>query len=71
MSAIMFDGKSGRRPSAEARRYVYRVLAAALDEDLNDRQGWVFGGMDHDVDRRRAWKEAKKIIAELLRKGAR
>lgn len=67
---LMFNGTSGRRPTAEARRYVYRVLASALREDLKDSEGWVFGGMVNEPDRRRAAKAARAIIDELIRKGA-
>lgn len=66
---MMFDGRRGSRPSTQAHKYVYRVLASALMSDLTDSGGWVLGGMDEEVDRRRAKKEARKIIAELLRKG--
>jgi hypothetical protein len=68
---MMFDGSSGRRPSAEARRYVYMVLATSLDVDLQDPDGWMFGGMENEVDRRRVRKAAVLVIAELQRKGNR
>ena len=65
----MFDGSSGRRPSAEARRYVYRVLASSLDMDLKDPDGWVRGGIEKLADVRLAIEAARKIEAELRRKG--
>lgn len=68
---MKFDGSSGRRPSAEARSYVYRVLAASLETDLVDRDGWMFGGIENDADRRRVRRAAEKVIKELLSKGAR
>ncbi len=67
---MMFDGSSGMKPSAEARRYIYRVLAAAVETDIRDRDGWILGGVDNEFDERRLRKEAKKVAAELLRKGA-
>lgn len=66
---MMFDSSNGRgRPSAQARRYVYAVLASSLTDDLTNSEGWVFGGMEDEVDRRRARKAAKLVIAELIRK---
>lgn len=44
MTKLKFNGSGGLRPSAEARRYVYRVLAASIDEDLRDFDGWLLGG---------------------------
>lgn len=66
----MFDGKSGRKPSAEARRYIYAVLATAIVHDLLDLEGWIFGGMDEEPDRRRARKAALAIKRELEKKAA-
>lgn len=66
---MKFDGSSGRRPSAEARRYVYRVLATCLDTDLGDDEGWMLGGIDCEFDRRRVKRAAELVIEELLRKG--
>lgn len=68
---MKFDGGSGRRPQTEARRYVYAVLASALSTDMSDPEGWVFGGMEDEFDRRRAKKAGRAIIAELLRKAKR
>lgn len=67
---MKFDGSSGRKPSAEARRYVYNVLATSIETDLGDHEGWLFGGLDDEVDRRRVKKAAKLVVAELLRKGS-
>jgi len=66
---MKFDGKSGRRPSAEARRYVYNVIATSIESDLRDDGGWLMGGLDEEVDRRRVTKAAKAVIKEMLRKG--
>ncbi len=69
--ATKFTGNTGRRPSAEARRYVYRVLASCLDDDLDNPEGWVLGGIDDEPSQRRARKAAKLVFAELVRKGRR
>lgn len=68
--ATKFDGSSGMKPSAEARRYIYRVMATALDTDMTDDEGWVFGGIDCEFDRRRLREAAKRVRADLLRKGS-
>lgn len=68
---LMFSGTSGRRPSSEAHRYIYKVLASSLQADLNDAEGWVFGGVTQEPDRRRARKAAEVVIKELIRKGSR
>jgi hypothetical protein len=65
---MKFDGSSGRKPSAEARRYVYAVLASCLADDMTDRGGWVFGGIDSDFDRRRLIRAGQLVVKELLRK---
>ena len=70
MSGPPFDGRSGRLPSAEARRYVYAVLAASLADDITNREGWVLGGVEREVDQRRARKATQLVIAELMRKAA-
>lgn len=70
MSQNQFTSANGRKPSTEARRYVYRVLAAALDEDLKNSDGWVRGGLN-EFDDRRAKTAARKVYTELLRKAAR
>lgn len=69
MSKLRFNGDNGRKPTTEARRYIYRVLAASLEEDMKDYQGWILGGIDQEPDRRRLHIVAKKVVAELLRKG--
>jgi hypothetical protein len=68
---MKFNGSSGRRPSAEARRYIYAVMASALTEDMRDDGGWVYGGIESEFDRRRLASEARKVVAEFLRKAAR
>jgi hypothetical protein len=66
---MKFDGSTGRRPGAEARRYVYNILATMIDNDLGDNGGWLFGGMEDEFDRRRVRKAAKLVMAEMSRKG--
>lgn len=68
---LKFDGSSGRRPSAEARRYVLAVVATSIDNDLGDREGWLLGGLEEEPDRRRVRNEAKKMIARLQREAKR
>lgn len=68
---LKFDGSSGRKPSAEARRYIYRVLATALETDMRDHEGWMRDGITNDFDLRRLRKAAKLVVAELIRKGRR
>lgn len=64
---MKFDGSSGRRPSAEARRYIYRCLASTLQNDAGDLSaGYLFDEEDlEEVDIRRLKKEAQKVIHEL------
>jgi hypothetical protein len=64
-----FDGSSGKKPSAEARRYVYAILAAMIDNDMSDTGQWFFGGLDNEVDRRRVRRAVKLVEAEMIRKG--
>ena len=65
---MRFDGSSGRRPDAEARKYVYAVLASSLVSDLIDPDGWVFGGIEDEEDKRRLRRVAKAVVEELRRK---
>jgi hypothetical protein len=68
---LIFNGESGMRPSAEARRYVYRVTTMMLDHELTDRDGWMFGGIAHEADKRRLRKAIKDVIKELTKKSNR
>ena len=68
MTPLKFNGSSGRRPSAEARSYVYAVLASALETDLGDPEGWMRGGIEEEPDERRVFKAARAVIKELRRK---
>ena len=64
---MKFNGSSGRKPQTEARRYVYAVLATAIEHDGDDIRGWLFGGLE-EPDRRRVEKAARAIVKELRRK---
>lgn len=68
---MKFDGSSGRRPSAEARRYIYAILVAMISNDMEDPDGWIRGGIDCEFDTRRLKNEAKKVAREMRRKADR
>jgi len=68
IGAMLFDGSSGRRPSAEARRYVFRVLVRTIAEDLTNNDGWLLGGVEDATDRRRIKNEAVRLAKSLERK---
>jgi hypothetical protein len=63
-----FEGKDGRKPSTEARCFVYRVLAKTLVHDLSNDSGWLYEDMD-EFDRRRVRNAVQKVIVELKKKG--
>lgn len=67
---MRFDGKSGMKPSAQARRYIYTTLANFLEDDVTS-DGWMLGPLDDEFDRRRVRNEARKVVAELRRKSKR
>jgi hypothetical protein len=64
-----FTGQSGLRPQTEARRYVYLVLASMLARELEDDEGWMFGGIEDESDRRRLGKAIRAVRVEMKRKG--
>lgn len=72
---LKFDGSRGWKPQAEARRYVYSVLVAMLDHEVSSYpenvEGWMFGGIDNEFDRRRLEKAIRAVQAEMLRKANR
>lgn len=70
MSELRFTGDSGRRPQAEARRYVYGVLATMLEHELTAeaRDGWIFGGIEFDADRRRLRRAVRDVVKTLRRR---
>lgn len=55
-----------------ARQYVYSVLASMIEAEINDQydgaEGWMFGGIDNEFDRRRLDKELKKTKAKMLKR---
>ncbi len=67
---MRFNGSSGRKPSTEARRYVYACIAAALDNGTERSGGGWFGlGQDADeFDRRRLHRALNLVRDEMLRK---
>ena len=70
-AVLKFSGESGRAPQAEARRYVYAVLVSVLENEFNDDEGWMFGGIETEPDRRRLTKAVHAVQKELGRKANR
>ena len=69
-----FNGANGRKPSTEARHFVYARLARLLEDELDENQcaGWLYMEIDADeFDRRRIRAAAKKVAVELQKKAAR
>ncbi len=69
-----FTGANGRKPSTEARRYVYAILAQTLEADLSNGSEWLSdargdNGLD-EFDRRRVVAAVKKVIVEMRRKAS-
>lgn len=68
---LKFNSANGMKPSAEARRYVYRCLDAILANAENDEgDDLFFGGVEVDADIRRLRIAIKKVRAEMQRKAA-
>jgi hypothetical protein len=68
--AMKFKGESGRKPQTEARMYVYRCIAAVLDNDTEQSDNGWFGLPDGDeFDRRRLKKAITSVTQEMIRKG--
>lgn len=59
-----FDGNSGKRPQAEARRHVYRSLLCLMD-DYGDA---IVGDIDDPFDLRRLDKATDAVRKELKKK---
>lgn len=70
MGLLKFDGASGLKPQTQARRYVYRIMVTMLENELesNERDGWMFGGIEQEPDVRRLTKAIKEVAAEMFRK---
>lgn len=67
-----FKGADGRKPSTEARRYVYRRISKLLEDELQEGIGWLWEGDDIDeFDRRRIHAAVYKVAAEMRKKAAR
>ena len=65
----IFNGKSGRKPQTEARRYVYQCIATALGNNQECEDGWFAPTPNFDeFDRRRLSKAIVSIRKEMLRK---
>jgi hypothetical protein len=66
---MKFTSANGRgMPRKQARRYVYNVLTMMLDYELTDREGWMFGGIDNECDRRRLKTAIRAVIREMTKK---
>lgn len=66
-----FDGRTGAKPQTEARRYVYRVLATIIVSERTDADGWFYGGITNEFDRRRLKKALEAVRIELVKKAGR
>ena len=68
---MRFTSNNGRTPQAEARRYVYALLVPMLEHELSDPDGWMFGGIEEEPDKRRLTKAIKAVAAEMGRRAVR
>lgn len=66
-----FNGDAGRTPQMEAKRYVYRIIYRMLERELSpeERDGWMFGGVEFPSDRRNLTKAIKAVMKEMKRRG--
>jgi hypothetical protein len=65
----LFNGDSGRKPQAEARRFVYGCLYRLLDNEDERTTGWFRMPDDADeFDRRRLYKALDAVRNEMSRK---
>lgn len=70
-SILKFNGENGMKPSAEARRYVYKCIDAMLESAENDEDhGLLFGAVEMEADLRRLRLAVKKVRKEMQRKAA-
>jgi hypothetical protein len=69
----IFNGDKGRKPQTEARRWVYGVLGAILDNSVErSENGWFSLGPEGDeFDRRRLRKALDAVRAEMFKKASR
>lgn len=63
-----FTGKSGIKPQAEARRYVYGIIWAMLNNEHPGDDGWIYGGTENEFDVRRLKKAVASVKKEMIRK---
>lgn len=74
MSHLKFTNVGKRKPSTMARAYVYAITAAMLEAQYSTEpeatEGWMFGGIEHEPDRRRLLKEIKRLEKEMLSRAA-
>jgi hypothetical protein len=66
-----FTGKSGLKPHAEARRYVYGIIDAMLQNEIPGDGGWIYGGYENEFDVRRLKKAVLAVRKEMRRKADR
>lgn len=68
---MKFDGSSGRKPETEARKYVYNILVEMLRHELSpeEKDGWMFGGIERDADQQLLRKAIKGVMSEMKRRG--
>lgn len=58
----------------DVRRYVLNVMAAMLENEFNlpdFHEGWMFGGIENEDDRKLLVTEIRIFVAELIAKAAR
>lgn len=63
-----FTGASGMKPQTEARRYVYGIIWAMLNNEHAGDGGWIYGGVENEFDVRRLEKAVAAVQKEMLRK---
>lgn len=68
---MKFTSERGHTPQAEARRHVYRILVPMLQHELTDPDGWMFGGIAEEPDKRRLTKAIKAVAVEMARRAVR
>jgi hypothetical protein len=70
MMALLFNSENGRKPQTEARRYVYKIIASFIDNELtHEGARWFLDGVEQEPDQRRVRKALRAVRAEMLRKG--
>jgi hypothetical protein len=67
---LKFDGSSGRKPYSEARQYVLDAIITTLSEDICH-AAYMHEDLEHEPDRRRAYKAATSILRALKKMAGR